>query len=565
MGDEAYRTTPSKDYLSVVVALGKQLSTLAHPQEQIYAYCGALRAVCPWLERVYLLFPQEGEERPRRVFLFDRSARGLTILGWQALTEEERGLLEDFIAKGRRRGRRRAGTVITAARPKTGGAPAGGKAKAGATERKHRETGLQGAGEGHEGASLSLQAAVPLSSGSGTDGWVVFAGAEMPANAWGEEDLNAVSVCTDMLSASLDRAALFEKVLHAKKEWERTADAIRDVVMIIDRDWIVRRGNRQLADLGRVPVEALQGKKCHALLASEEEICPSCPAVVTFETGREATAEVLPRGRDTEFQVWSYPILDASGNLESVAVYEKDITEYKRMQQQLVHAEKMGVLGRLAAAVAHELNNPLSGVISFSQILLKEMDPGLPYVEDLRNIEHAALRCKKIVEDLLSFARKPETASHEPVSLQEVIEQALRLLGPKLEAKGVRVERDLPSSLPKLRIHPDPLHQILVNLISNAQDAIDSGGVLRFMARTVKEKGGQTVLLTVQDTGHGIPQRNTERIFEPFFSTKRAGEGTGLGLSICRRLMESFGGSIEVASGTEKGAAFLLRFPLKPT
>jgi two-component system NtrC family sensor kinase len=535
MDTERYHETPAGDTLSVVVALGKQLSTLAHPQEQIYAYCGAIRTICPWSERVYFLFLEEGADRPKRVFLCERKSQGLTTLGWHALTEDERDLLEG-VATGKKRRRRskvsEEGSCVKA-----------------------------GAGDSHE-LPLRLQSAIPLSSGSSPRGWVVLAGTKEQKSPWGEEDGNAVSVCTDMLSAGLDRARLFENVLRAKKEWERTADAIRDVVMIIDREWVVRRGNRQLAELGRVPVEGLQGSKCHALLASPQEICTACPAVTTLETGEEATAEVFREEPEAVFQVWSYPILDSSGNLESVAVYEKDITEYKWMQQKLVHAEKMGVLGQLAAAVAHELNNPLSGVISFSQILLKEIDPQLPYVEDLKNIEHAALRCKKIVEDLLAFARKPETGPHEPVGLDEVIDQTLSLLRPKLEAKGTRVELDLPSSLPKIPIHPDPLHQILVNLVSNAHDALDEDGVLKLKARPSKDKGRTYIHLSVQDSGPGIPQRNRKKIFEPFFTTKGPGEGTGLGLSICRRLMESFGGSIEVSSSTARGTTFLLKFPL---
>jgi two-component system NtrC family sensor kinase len=138
----------------------------------------------------------------------------------------------------------------------------------------------------------------------------------------------------------------------------------------------------------------------------------------------------------------------------------------------------------------------------------------------------------------------------------------LRLLGPKLEAKGTRVQLDLPSSLPRLEIHPDPLHQVLVNLISNAHDAIDAGGVVRLAARQAKEKGRTYILLSVQDSGAGIPQGNMERVFEPFFTTKGPGQGTGLGLSICRRLMESFGGSIEVSSSAAEGTTFLLKFPL---
>ncbi len=547
MGTDRDREQSSKDYLSVVVALGKQLSTHAHPQEQIYAYSGALRTIWPWSERVYFLFPEEGEDHPKRVSLCERKSQGLTILGWQALTPDERELLEGVVAKGKAKKKKKAKVLDTA------GIAEEPKKKGGRGQTVGKSTGT---------ASLSLQAAIPLSGGSGPEGWVILAGAKAKKSAWGEEDLNAVSVCTDMLAASLDRARLFENVLLAKKEWERTADAIRDVVMIIDRDWVVRRGNRLLAELGDVPVEALQGKRCYALLASRKEICGSCPAAETLKTGQEATAEVIREERDAIFQVWSYPILDPAGNLESVAVYEKDISEYKWMQQKLVHAEKMGVLGQLAAAVAHELNNPLSGVISFSQILLKEMDPNLSYVEDLKNIEHAALRCKKIVEDLLAFARKPETGAHEPIGLEEVVDQALNLLRPKLETKDARVEKELPASLPRIPVHPDPLHQILVNLVSNALDAIEKGGVLKLKARQAKEKGRKFVLLSVQDSGPGISARDMKKIFEPFFTTKGPGEGTGLGLSICRKLMESFGGSIDVASSTAKGTTFSLKFPL---
>jgi two-component system NtrC family sensor kinase len=552
MGAERYQAPPPIDYLSVVVALCKQLSTLAHPQEQIYAYCGVLKAICPWLERVYFLFPEQEGERPKRVFLFERKAQGLAILGWQVLTSEERELLEGVLVDTKRKKRKKV-------EPSKAEDPTGGTASAGA-DGKPKETRVRRAGTGAKTAPLRLQGAIQLSSGSGPGGWIVLAGTREQEGSWGEEDLNAVSVCTDMLSASLDRAGLFEKVLHGKKEWERTADAIRDVVMIIDRDWIVRRGNRRLAELGNVPVEALRGKKCHALLASHQEICPSCPAVVTCETGEESTAEVLRHER--EFQVSSYPILDASGDLESVAVYEKDITDSKKMHRELVHAEKMGVLGQLAAAVAHELNNPLSGVISFSQILLKEMDPGLSYVDALRKIERAALRCKKIIEDLLAFARKPETVGHEPVGLAEIIDEAVSLLRPKLEEKGIRVELELPSSLPRLSIHPDPVYQVLANLISNAQDAMGAEGVLRFKARLAKEKGTKYILLSVQDTGPGIPKKHWERIFDPFYTTKGPGEGTGLGLSTCRRLMDSFRGSIKVSSSTAKGTTFVLRFPL---
>jgi signal transduction histidine kinase len=223
----------------------------------------------------------------------------------------------------------------------------------------------------------------------------------------------------------------------------------------------------------------------------------------------------------------------------------------------------MAAIGQLASSVAHELNNPMSAVISLSQLLLKEVDPALPCHEDLKNIEEAALRCKKIVEDLLVFSRKPQMSRHEPVNLQEAVAKALKLLRPKLDVKGIVVKEDFPAGLSGIPIHPDPLQQVLINLISNARDAMESGGILRLRAWREKKKDAEYVVLSVQDTGRGIPAHQIGRIFEPFYTTKPPGKGTGLGLSICRRLMEALGGGIEVTSREGKGANFFVWFPLQ--
>ena len=519
------RKTPQLP-LSTVVALGERLNKLVHPRDQIRACCEAIGDICGGVSRILVFFLGRTEKRPDRVFQYERSSRALTEVEWPSLGRSDRLKVGEAAADAL-------------------GLAAPGKEKGGAGRAGRRAPRLL------------------LEGNEGTTGCVLLVGEPRRTIVMAEEEEKAVSLCADMLSSSLDRTRLFEKVLHAKKEWERTADAILDVVMIIRPDWRVRRGNRRLAELGDVPLEAMQGHKCHALLASEEEVCPVCPAARTFETSAEATAEVLRPRDEAVFQVWSYPILDGSGNLDSVAVYEKDITAYKRMQQQLVHAEKMAVVGQLASAVAHELNNPLSGVISFSQILLKEMDPASPHLEDLRTIEHAALRCKKIVEDLLAFARKPVVMrSSEPVDLREVVEQSLVLLGPHLRSKGTRVETRIPRGLPRLTIHPDPLYQILGNLVTNAHDAMEAGGTVRLTAGRQKQDGHGHIVLSVQDTGCGIPAGSLERVFEPFYTTKGPGEGTGLGLPICRKLMESMGGRIEVVSDEGSGTTFTLWFPL---
>ncbi len=565
---------PSADYLSVVVAFGKQLSRQVHPHEQLNAYGEVLGLICPWLERVYIVFFNENEEQASRIFLYDRNGQGVTLLEWQALTPAEYALFEDFL-RSRRHDRDSRDLPSQERNPPV---PDDIPLENGVLREipKSDEIAVREMAEGDGTASLHLLTSFQLTSSSGPEGWVLFTGFEREKGFWKEEDRNAVSVCSDMLSASLDRSRLFEKVFLAKKEWERTVDAIRDVVMIIGPDLLVRRGNQQLAELANVPLEGMQGRKCYSLLTASARpgqtgagpesngSCQGCPALITFQTGEEATAEIYRADHEAVFQVWSYPLLDPSGHLDSVAVYEKDMTEYKRMQQQLVQTEKMAVIGQLASAVAHELNNPLSGVLSFCQILLKEMDSSSPYIEDLKNIEFAALRCKKIVVDLLAFARKPGKGSHEPINLQEVIGQAIGLMRAKLEAKGIKVVLEVPQNLPSLPVHPDPLYQILVNLISNAHDAMDVDGVLTFKAWQADDKDDNCLVLSIQDTGAGIPAQHMEKIFEPFFTTKGPGEGTGLGLGICQRMMESFNGRIEVFSKENQGTTFLLWLPLFP-
>ena len=496
---------------------------------------------------------------PERVFLFGAPSGGRILsLGPGDLSAPEVACFRDFSLPSRKR------------------SPAGRQAVTGQTSvaewvdaffRGPPPVVAGAAGRGAGGAAgperggLNTSDPLPLPLPGGPEAWVFFSSAG-GGTPWGEDERSAIGLCTDMLGASLDRAGLFVRVLNAKKEWERSMDAIRDVVMIVDRDYRVLRGNRRLSDLAGVPVEALHGDRCHRLLAARNRPCPNCPAGTTFRTGAEHTADLVRPPGDTLVQAWSYPLPDPAAGREAVVVYEKDVTEIKRMEAKLVQAEKMAVLGELAAAVAHELNNPLCGVIAFSKILINEMDPARPHAQDVRNIEQAAQRCKKIVQDLLTFARKPGSLTHEPVRLAEVVEQVLDVLRPRLEEKALRTSVRIPPRLPGLPFHPDLLHQLLLNLLVNAADASHPGGELTVRAAAGPKGGVPHVTISVQDRGAGIPPAVRRRMFDPFFTTKAPGEGTGLGLAICRKLVDAFGGDIRVASSRRGGTTVSLQFPL---
>jgi Signal transduction histidine kinase regulating C4-dicarboxylate transport system len=235
--------------------------------------------------------------------------------------------------------------------------------------------------------------------------------------------------------------------------------------------------------------------------------------------------------------------------------------ELAKVQAQMAQTEKMASLGSMAAGVAHELNNPMSGILSLSLLALEELPKDSPAHEDLETISRQALRCRTIVRGLLDFSRQSGSAE-TAVDPTPIVKKTLELLTPQLEAQHVALALDLPSNLPAVRIDPGHLQQILTNLVVNAADAMEGGGSLTVACE--KNGGGGAVVIRVQDTGTGIPDTVLPYIFDPFFTTKRVGKGTGLGLSIVHGLVNEVGGQIEVATGPA-GTTFTVHLPVGKT
>ena len=235
-------------------------------------------------------------------------------------------------------------------------------------------------------------------------------------------------------------------------------------------------------------------------------------------------------------------------------------------QRQVYQSQKLAAVGQLAAGVAHEINNPLTGVLSYSSFLLKRAEDKPEFKEDLEVIVRETKRCREIVKDLLDFSRQSPSEKHAS-DINEIVERAIRIVQTQLVAHRVDLKKDLGTDLPKIHADANQIQQVIVNLLLNANDAIGEGGgtIALSTKREMNDDANQTratgVEIGLQDSGCGIPSANLQRIFDPFFTTKGP-KGTGLGLAVAWGIVENHNGRIEVESEVGKGTTFRVLLPV---
>jgi two-component system NtrC family sensor kinase len=243
--------------------------------------------------------------------------------------------------------------------------------------------------------------------------------------------------------------------------------------------------------------------------------------------------------------------------------------ELERIHQQMMQVEKAASLGKMAATVAHELNNPLSGIITYAKLIARRLRGQLPesgertaMLDDLELIRSESMRCGKIVRDLLTYAResKPE---FQPVHLHEVVEHALKLVAHHTQLEQVETQTDLRLADDTVVCDREQIVQALIALMVNAVEAMPQGG--RLVLSTWEAAGAERVCLGVSDTGIGIPPDLKERIFDPFFSTKSETKGVGLGLAVVYGIVQRHEGTISVTSAPGAGTTFTIEIPRDPT
>ena len=261
------------------------------------------------------------------------------------------------------------------------------------------------------------------------------------------------------------------------------------------------------------------------------------------ETGRTRNKRHLVAIGEDEFW-FSTSIVglrDEQGQIFAYEIISRNITGRKAFEDRLTNMEKLASLGTLAAGVAHEINNPVAIILGFTEHLLDQTVEYPEVHETLKILEEEGLKCKKIVENLLTFARSPER-TETSAEINGILEQMLAVMKNNLLIKKIRLESHLAPNLPRVKGDPRELQQVFINLINNAMDAMKGGGLLKVDTRLSPD--GKRAAIEFSDTGNGIPKESQAKIFDPFFTTKKVGEGTGLGLSVSYGIIKKFGGNI---------------------
>jgi PAS domain S-box-containing protein len=271
--------------------------------------------------------------------------------------------------------------------------------------------------------------------------------------------------------------------------------------------------------------------------------------------------EHIHRRRDgTEFPaaVTLSHIRDGSDNIVGLVIGIRNLTEERKVADHLGRTEKLAAIGELVAGVAHELNNPLTGISTFAQLLLEDNLEGEQF-ESVSLIKREADRAISVIRDLLLFARKTD-ARDVPVDINTIVKHTVRLRALASRSAGIEVHMRLDESNPQARGDEQKLQQVLLNLLVNAESAME-GTQVRHLSLTTQRKQG-TVQIMISDTGHGMAPVVSQRVFEPFFTTKPPGEGTGLGLSVSYGIIQAHQGTISVESTPEVGTTFTIVLPL---
>ena len=382
-------------------------------------------------------------------------------------------------------------------------------------------------------------------------------------------DVRAISTRTAQLFWEISRVSSLQKKCSEKLQETRTMyhtvinQLIQEDILVIGADHrIIDINENLLKKLGLRREDAI-GRFCYEITHRQNMPCTGdkhpCPLTQTLETESPSQTTHVHQDKDNReifYSISTYPLVE-NGKVTGAIEISRDITKDINVQKVMMQQEKLASIGRLSAGVAHEINNPLTTILTSAMLIQEDLDSKDPIHQELETIASEALRCRKIVSNLLDFARQKQPKK-EFNDINRIVEETALLLNKQAAFRDISLEQHLGGNIPQILLDKDQIQQALINLALNAIEATAPGGRVAFSTRYFSK--GRVVEIGISDTGSGISPDILDKIIDPFFTTKDT--GNGLGLAITHGIVEQHGGMLDVMSEVGHGSCFFIRFPV---
>jgi len=413
---------------------------------------------------------------------------------------------------------------------------------------------------------------VPLTVGNTVIG-VLAVDNQQAERTFSENDQYLLSALADYAAIAIDNARLYQEVKGSEERYRDLFANAYDLIFTLDRQLRILSINKVGSVLTGYAEEQLRGRPLREIAAADawDEAEPRFADLLMGHPIQPFELQLRRHDDERVLLEVSARLVNDRGKARSIHCIARNLTERRRLEEQLIHSEKLSAIGQLVAGVAHELNNPLTSISGYTQLMLRDTGLRDEVRSDLKHINIQADRAARIVQNLLVFARehKPE---RRMVNLNEEFRNTLSLRSYQLRVDNITVLNQVETELPMTVADPFQIQQVMLNLINNAHQAMTERGgpgilTLRTFVTTLPAADNGTttppmVVLSVGDNGVGIPARDLKRIFDPFFTTKPVGQGTGLGLSICFGIVQEHGGRIWAESELDVGTTVYVALPL---
>ncbi|WP_167505718.1 PAS domain-containing sensor histidine kinase [Desulfosediminicola flagellatus] len=367
----------------------------------------------------------------------------------------------------------------------------------------------------------------------------------------------------------ISELAAVKTALHASEsEKQAILDGFTGILCLFDVDERLIWANDKILELHDDPV----GKTCHQIFCRKEKSCNSCAVPLSLESGTVKTTikqfEMITfSGEERVYELTGTPVKNIKGDIISVVVIGRDVTEHNRLEHQLRHTQKMEAIGTLAGGIAHDFNNILTPIMGYSEIIKLKLSQSEGHdeviLEYLDGILKAAKRAKSLVEQILTFSRSSEQ-KESPQYIHPIVKEVMKLMRVTLPST-ITISEQVNQNCGRVSVDPTKVHQILINLCTNSSHAMEGkhGDLTVSLASTGKDSDGiEWLKLSVADTGCGIEPEVQQRIFEPYFTTKEKTRGTGMGLAMVHGIVSRMGGRIDLQSEVGEGATFNVFLPV---